>query len=128
MINVKLRTETFISYNEYLKDIKKKTYLNIDNGFIEEINNGHVCDIFRDIIIDNLIFVTFSDEEKRRFNYRPKVLSKSLYGTSDLFFIILKLNNLTHPSEFDIGDGIYLMHQSNVTKLVGAIQELKNNL
>lgn len=124
---MELRTDDFITFNEYI-EILDDDYVTFSNGFIEELDGEHIVDIFRDILIDNKLFVTFDNDEKRKYEFRPKVLSNDIYNTPDLWFIILKLNNLTHPGEFEIKDGVYLMNPKNLSKLVGSLEEFKNKL
>lgn len=46
--------------------------------------------------------VELSDMEFLRYVYKPKLLAYDLYGYSELFFIILKLNNLCSVKDFNI--------------------------
>lgn len=46
--------------------------------------------------------VTFSEEEYFRYRYKPKLLSKYLYGNSELYFIILWLNDMWSVKDFDL--------------------------
>lgn len=122
---MRLNENEFVSFSEYVEDLKDNDYLRFDTGFIKEMNNNHIVDIFRDIIEREKIKVTFGETERRKYMYKPKSLSDELYGTPDLYFIILKMNNLTHPGELDLKNPIYVMEPNNVTELIGSIQETK---
>ena len=50
---------------------------------------------------DYAITVVLTDEEYLRYKYKPRVLSKDLYGTYDLHYLLLKLNNITSVIYFD---------------------------
>lgn len=115
----------FVSFSEYTEELENNDYLRFDTGFIKELNNNHIVDMFRDIIVRDKIKVTFGETERKEYRYKPKSLSNRLYGTPDLYFIILKMNNLTHPGEMDLKNPIHVMEPNNVTELVGSIQEMK---
>lgn len=121
---MRIRRDNFMSFREYKDMLERGNYLDFSSGFLSELDGEHIVDIFRDIIERNKLFVTFDEEEKGEYEHRPKNLSKELYGTPDLYFIIMKLNNITHPAEFEIDEGIYLMHQDNVSLLTSSIQDL----
>jgi len=44
--------------------------------------------------------VELSDEEYRRYAYNPKVLAYDIYGSTELFFIILAINGICTAKEF----------------------------
>lgn len=45
---------------------------------------------------------TFTDLEYRRYRYNPKLLSFDLYGTTELWSLLLNLNELTSTTQFDL--------------------------
>lgn len=61
---------------------------NIFNDYIDELN-------------DLAVYVTLTDEEYNKYLYRPKILAYDLYGSTELFFLILILNNICNVKEFD---------------------------
>ena len=56
---------------------------------------------YRGIILDSCIRIKMSDEVLRHYIYRPKYLSLKLYGTTDLWHLILWINDLTSATQFD---------------------------
>lgn len=46
--------------------------------------------------------VNFPNEQYLRYRYNPKLLSYDLYGTTELWALILDLNELTSVAQFDI--------------------------
>lgn len=61
---------------------------NIFNDYIDELN-------------ELAVYVTLTDEEYYKYLYRPKILAYDLYGSTELFFLILILNNICNVKEFD---------------------------
>ena len=45
--------------------------------------------------------VTFTEEEYYTYRYKPKLLSKYLYGNTELYFIILWLNDIWSVKDFN---------------------------
>lgn len=124
---MRLLTDGFISYKEYLDMIDDDVAV-FENMFIEELENEHAVDIFRDIIIKDKVLVSFDPEEERKYKGKPKILSNDVYGTPHLYFIIMKLNNLNHPTDLDTSKKVYMMNPKNVSKLLSAYQNLKNKI
>lgn len=52
-------------------------------------------------IKNSIIQITFTDDQYRRYKFRPKTLSDDLYGTIELATAIMSLNNCVSISEFD---------------------------
>lgn len=44
--------------------------------------------------------VYLTDKEITKYNYNPKLLSADVYGTTDLFYMILLLNGICNVKEF----------------------------
>ena len=42
-----------------------------------------------------------SDKEYEKYKYKPKILSYDLYGTTELWFLLLHANELYSESEFN---------------------------
>lgn len=52
--------------------------------------------------MDNVVIVQMSEANANRYSYNPKALSKKIYGTPDLYFILMYLNNYRHPGEMNL--------------------------
>ena len=49
---------------------------------------------------DKAIEVTFTNDEFLTYKYKPRLLSRYIYGTTELFFIILAINGMASEKEF----------------------------
>jgi hypothetical protein len=59
-------------------------------------------DKYRGVILQNCMEVTVtSDELYRKFAYKPKALSYTLYGTTELWHLLLWINNMSSTSQFN---------------------------
>ena len=71
----------------------------IDGQILEDYN------IFRDRYYKKLMSYTIdyvmTDEEYRRYKYRPKFLSAKLYETVDYWYILLMINNMYSCMDFN---------------------------
>lgn len=65
---------------------------------------------------DIKVKVTLTTEEYRKYQYNPKVLSYDIYGTTELWFLILEANELHSASQFDLKT-LYLFKTDIVEKL-----------
>lgn len=90
-------------YITYFKNKKLSWY----NGFMDVDYNFHITDLFDNFFNDpdNIEEFTIDDFEIADFKYNPKGLSTYLYGTHDLWPIIMRCNDLDHPGEMDLATG-----------------------
>ena len=71
----------------------------LDEKFV--VNISCIFEKYYELMTDYAITVVLTDEEYLRYKYKPRVLSKDLYGTYDLHYLLLKLNNITSVIYFD---------------------------
>lgn len=93
--------EDFISY----RNIDNMTYYNFSileviNG-VEHLDHNLVED-YLPHLLTTCETITFSDEEYKKYMYNPDLLAYDLYGSVQLDFIILLLNDMVDPKEFNI--------------------------
>ena len=75
-------------------------------SFLETMSNGtqvSVLDVVNDYIPElkrAAALVRFSDEEYRKYMYKPKLLCYDVYGNPELYFIILLMNDMADVKEF----------------------------
>lgn len=78
------------------------TYSNL-SLLIRSISNKNIIYSYDNIIysyLDELKMICYniemSDEEFRKYKYKPKLLSYDLYGATGLYFIILAINGINY--------------------------------
>lgn len=85
--------------------------------------------------IDNLLYtyidelkakrkrVRVSPEEKIKYIYKPKLLSYDIYGSLELYFVILALNGMCNVKEFDLMDNIfYALSPADMNDMLNSIK------
>ena len=93
---------------EFIESGKASTKLNYKTfSFLEKVSNGtqvtilDVIDDYIDEIRDACIKVRLSDEEYRKYCYKPKLLCFDIYSNPELYFIILLINDIADVKEFN---------------------------
>jgi hypothetical protein len=71
------------------KDTFQFTVSNIVDDYMEELK-------------EYALLVQLSDLEKLKYHYNPELLAYDLYGSINLDFVILKLNGIIDPKDFDL--------------------------
>jgi hypothetical protein len=64
--------------------------------------------------------VTMTDLEYIKYIYKPKLLANDVSGSSELYFVILALNNMCNIKEFTLRK-IYLLSKSNMNEILNYI-------
>jgi Base plate wedge protein 53. len=106
-------------------NLRKASKIEVFDGF--EFLSAIIIENYLDILKENAEYVTLSDEEVKRFSYKPKALSKRLYDTENLYYVILLMNNMT--VETFVPKNLYLLSSSNRTLIEDIInleKKLKN--
>lgn len=79
--------------------VSTTTFVNrIDNMIIPTTS---VFDSYMDFIIPITQTITLTEEEYAKYRMRPKLLSYTLYGTVELWFLLLKINRMQSSMEFN---------------------------
>ena len=94
---------------EFLSNLKsvfdnRDSQLNIHNFALDTTNPyvNNLVSIYKDELLADCRLIAFDDEEKVRFNKDPKKLSHAIYGTTDLFFLIMIFNDYEEYTDMDL--------------------------
>lgn len=85
--NVSLTYKDF-SFLETMSNKTKVSVYDTVNDYIQELRNAAVS-------------VQLSDDEYRKYCYKPKLLCYDIYGNPELYFIILLINDIADVKEFN---------------------------
>lgn len=74
-------------------------------SFIEHIDNLHlpIKNVVEDYLEDldaAYVEVELSDEDMRRYKYKPKILCYDIYGAPELYFIVMRMNGIYSMKDF----------------------------
>lgn len=65
------------------------------------VNMNALFEKYYSLMLDNAVMVTLSNEDYHKYRYKPKIMSLDLYGTTELYFLLLRLNNMVSVTQFD---------------------------
>lgn len=103
--------ETFcynnLSFIDQIDNIKYNTY-NVASDYIDEL------------ISEYCVNVQLSDDELTRYKYRPKLLAYDVYGSQELYYLILIVNDMCSVKDF-VKKRIYLPTKNNMSTITSAI-------
>ena len=99
-------TDKAITIQEFiaLGSIDDITYYNFSileylNGFDMFVTN--ILYDYEDEFNDMVVNVKFTDLERLKYRYKPSLLSYDIYGSIELAFVIMMLNGIIDPKEFN---------------------------
>lgn len=78
-----------------------KNTLTVNEGNQIIVNQNCILDEYWDEILKISKVVTLSDSEYEDYRYKPKKFCFDFYGCTDLWFILLRLNNMVSVIDFD---------------------------
>lgn len=113
--NKAFTTET-LSYKTIVTD-------SIDRKFVVNMNN--IFEKYYELLTDHTIRVELTHKEYLKYRYKPKLLSKDLYGTYDLYFLLLKVNYVTSVINFDFTE--LTVFKPEVVSLLNEIMILEDD-
>lgn len=79
-----------------------------------------------DDIKEKRVLLILTDEEYLKYRYRPKYFAKDIYGSTQLFFIILALNNMYNMKDFN-KKRLWVLYPSDLTDLLNKIYSAESN-
>lgn len=93
------------------------------NGYDMFITN--VLYDYEEELRDLSVFIKLTDVERIKYKYKPYLFAYDLYGTREMAFIIMMLNGIIDPKEFDYNK-IRVLRYNELTTIInriGAINE-----
>lgn len=81
----------------------------------------NTLDDYLDELMDIAEKVTLTNEDVLKYRYKPSLLSNYLYGDTELFYIILLLNNFKSEADFENISTLYLISPSSINSVLSSI-------
>lgn len=100
-------------------------YLSKSNEYIR-VPYGSVTNKYRDFLAGAMMLIELSDDQVNKYRYQPRLVAKDLYGTAELWFMILELNNLCSVIEFRDIKYIRVYHPSTFYTMINEIMIMEN--
>lgn len=101
-----MRTEESYSVESFIRSAPSNNLNYESMSFIEKFSSvtmvtHNILTDYIDELYDLSVTVNLSDEEYNRYVYKPKLLAYDLYGSGELYFVILALNDICNVKEFN---------------------------
>lgn len=85
-------------YNYSVLQVENTTDGKMQIQFVQD----NIVNDYMEILQDNAVKVELNQDEQNKYYYNPDLLSYDIYGSTELDFIILKLNGIIDPKDFDL--------------------------
>lgn len=89
----KTLTEYIAEVGKDFFNLRKTSVISSVDGF--EYLSYNVLENYLPIIKTNAVTVSLTAAEMKKYRYRPQLLSKVIYSTENLYYLILLLNDMT---------------------------------
>lgn len=86
----------------------------------------NVLNDYKDEILNAASILILSQEEYDTYRFKPKLLSYRLYGTTELYFLLLLLNNIASVKEFDFKK-LKIIENDYISELLSSIYNAESS-
>lgn len=83
----------------------------------------NVVDDYIEELLDICETVPLSREEQLKYEYRPWLLAYDIYGNTELYWIIMLLNDIPTPNEFENISKLKLPYATDLNNMLSNIME-----
>lgn len=113
---ITLKDSEPISYRKY--SILERSIT--DNTLVYSIDN--IIYSYMDEINEKRKIVTFEDSDVIKYRYKPKLFSYDVYGSTEIYFVILAMNGMYGIKEFNLEDKmLYALKPQDMNNLLDTI-------
>lgn len=123
--------EDFIELGKDIDDIQyykftilSKAASDVENPILYAEHNV-ICD-YEEEFKKLAITVEMTDAEYSKYRFRPKLLAYDVYGSTELFFVILFINGMYNIKDFD-RKNVKLIRKDTMVELLAAIHNSEQN-
>jgi hypothetical protein len=120
------KPETTYTLDQFIACQSDTSFCYNNLSFIDQIDNikfstyNVVSDYMDEIVSKYCVDVELSDDQLTKYKYRPKLLCYDIYGSQELYYLILVINDMRSIKEFS-KNKIKLPTKTNMTELTKAI-------
>ena len=108
---IAMRNSDEITYHNY-------SIISYLNGFDFVITN--ILYDYEEEFQDLAVTITLTDLEKIKYRYKPDLFAFDLYGSTETKFIIMMINGIIDPKEFDFNK-VKALRPSDLSTILGRI-------
>lgn len=107
-----------------IKDLAFKEIIENSAGEKFVVNMFNLYEKYYELLLDYATIVVLTDEEYRKYRYNPRLLSKDLYGTPELHYMLLRLNYVYSIINFDFRE--VRVFRTNINTLLNEIMVMES--
>lgn len=107
-----------------IKDLAFKEIIENSSGEKFVVNMFNLYEKYYELLLDHATIVVLTDEEYRKYRYNPRLLSKDLYGTPELHYMLLRLNYVYSIINFDFRE--VRVFRTNINTLLNEIMVMES--
>ena len=86
-----------------------------------------VLDDYLQDMQEKAIECTLSKAERDRYFLKPRILSSDIYGTTELYYIILRINNMLSPKQVTLDNNkIKMLTKDHMNDFLSAIMRVES--
>ena len=107
-----------------IKDLSFKEIIENSSGEKFVVNMFNLYEKYYELLLEYATIVVLTDEEYRKYRYNPRLLSKDLYGTPELHYMLLRLNYVYSIINFDFRE--VRVFRTNINTLLNEIMVMES--
>ena len=92
----------------------------VDDSMEIQFTVDNLVNNYLDVFRDNAVKVKLTDKEKRKYYYNPDLLAYDIYGTVELDYLVMIVNGIIDPKEFNMPE-LRLIQKSTLVALMSRI-------
>ena len=100
---------------ERTADDSMEIYFTVDN----------LINDYLDLFKERAVKITLSLDERRKYYYNPDLLSYDIYGSVELDFVVMIINGIIDPKDFNLPT-LLLLKKSDLVNLMSRIYNAEN--
>lgn len=120
--------EKTYSIDEFISEGATSSLFTYDNFLLKDkdTDTDEIVPIYNllhdyyDELMAMSVLGVMSDQNYIKYQYRPRLLAYDLYGNTDLYFLLLMLNNISNPKEFTMKK-VRLIQKEKINQILSYI-------
>lgn len=98
----------------------------IGKGSVVEYTQDNVIYDYMDELLEKSVVLELSDNDFVKYRYKPKLLSYDIYGTTELYFVIMALNGMCNIKDFNKRK-LKLLYKSDLISMLNEIYSAESD-
>lgn len=107
-----------------IKDLSFKEIIKNSSGELFIVNMYNLYEKYYELLLEHTVIVQLTEEEYKKYRFNPRLLSKDLYGTPELHYMLLRLNYVYSLINFDFTE--VRVFKTNITTLLNEIMVMES--